>query len=269
MSAEILLKQDHHQEQTTNQSRLMSKEESSIHSQQRVFHTTCWSAILEAGDPSSEDSEMALTRLCQAYWYPLYAYVRSRGFSAHDAQDITQEFFATFIQRNYFAKADQTRGKFRTFLLTSLKNYICDFLDKKNTLKRGGDVVQVSWDNDAAETKFNALAPVNHDPDWIFDHEWAQAILERVVEKLRKDVSRSGDTSFFDQFKTYVWGENSGTPIKEIAKQFNMSEGAVKVAMHRLRSKFRDYLRAEIAETTESKEDLESELRYLVRVLTR
>ena len=234
-----------------------------------AFSTTHWSVVLQAGHDSSPDCNEALERLCRSYWYPLYAYVRRQGYSPHDAQDLTQEFFSRFLGRNFVSFADRSRGKFRTFLLTSLQHFLVNEWTKARTAKRGGFQQVISWDEQEAENRYLAEPTDGLAPDTIFEKRWAISLLEKVLAQLREETSAAGKGAQFESLKQYLWGEKSGVSYEEIGKELNMTEGAVKVAVHRLRQRYREMLRAEVAQTVATEEEVDVELQYLIKVIRR
>jgi len=205
----------------------------------------------------------AMSALCRDYWYPLYAFVRRRGHAPHDAQDLTQAFFLSLMETP--AAADPARGKFRTYLLGALKNFLANEWHRRQTQKRGGGQKLVEWDALDAEARY-ALEPAGQsDADTLFDRRWAMELLARAVEKLRTEFAARGDAETFEILKGTLSG--AGPAREEIAQQLGMSEGALKVAVHRLRQSYREVLRAEIAETVDSPEEIDAEMRHLVAVL--
>ena len=232
------------------------------------FTTTHWSVVLSAVDRASPDSEAALARLCQTYWYPLYAYVRRRGNSPEDAQDLTQSFFASLLEKKYLERADRERGRFRTFLLSSLENFLHNERDRASAQKRGGGHTLVSWDEQDAEGRYLNEPVDNTTPERIFEKRWAATLLEEVLKRLRQEFVANGKTEFFDQLKPHVWSETGATPYSELATRLNMTTVAIKVTVHRLRQRYRDLLRAEIAQTVASPEDIDDEIRHLIEVMS-
>ncbi|WP_395751291.1 RNA polymerase sigma factor [Prosthecobacter sp.] len=231
----------------------------------REFHTTRWSLVLAAqqgGDASK--MHKAMSALCRDYWYPLYAFVRRRGYAPHDAQDLTQAFFATLLEANATA-ADPARGKFRSYLLGALKHFLANDWHRSQTQKRGGGQRLVEWDALDAEARF-ALEPAEQsDAEALFDKRWAMELLARAMEKLRAEFAARNDVETFDALKGTLSGAEASR--EAIAKQLGMSEGALKVSIHRLRQQYREVLRAEIAGTVDSPGDVEDEMRHLVAVL--
>lgn len=232
-----------------------------------LFVTTHWSLVLTAGEDSSPAARQALEQLCQTYWYPLYAHARRAGHSPHDAQDLIQDFFALLLSKNYFRNANRSRGRFRTFLLTSLKHFMINEWKRANREKRGGGEKIVSLDEEQAESRFCLEPAVERPPDTIYDREWAAVVLERAMAGLRAEFERSGKLALFERLKPLVWGEKNALTFSAMAAELGMSEGGVKVALHRLRQRFGELLRSEIAETVASPVEVEEELKYLGSVV--
>jgi RNA polymerase sigma-70 factor (ECF subfamily) len=232
-----------------------------------VFATTHWSVVLAAGQRELPEAAAALERLCHTYWYPLYVYVRRQGNSPEDAQDLTQDFFARLLEKNYLAKADPYRGKFRTFLLGSLKNFLVNEWKRAGRLKRGGGLEFLSMDTNAAEDRYGAEAPDEFNPDAEYETRWAVALIEQVLAALRQEFHAADKGQLFEELKGFIWGDKSSASYAEIAAPLNLSEGTVKVAVHRLRQRFRELLRAEVAHTVARPEDIDEELRHLISVL--
>lgn len=231
-----------------------------------AFSTTHWSVILAAGQLDSPAAGAALERLCQTYWYPLYVFVRRKGHSAHDAQDLTQEFFARFLERRYIALADQSRGKFRTFLLRSMEHFLINEWTKARAAKRGGAARIISWDENEAEQRYVLEWTDGTAPDKAFEKRWAMSLLERVMEQLRQDFSDER-SEIFEALKTTVWGEAAEISYQQIGEKLGMGEGAVKVAVHRMRQRYRELLRTEVAHTVSTPAEVDEELKYLAGVL--
>lgn len=233
----------------------------------RHFATTQWTAVVTAGEDSSLEARQALEQLCSTYWYPLYAYVRRQGHAVEDAQDLTQEFFARFLDRKYLRLADRHRGRFRTFLLTSLKHFLINEWNKAKREKRGGGREVLSIDEELAESRFTAEPATEQPSDAFYDRRWAAILLEHALEALRGEFDRAGKRELFERLKVYVWGEKSALTHAAMADQLGMTEGAVKVAVHRLRQRYGELLRAEVALTVTTPVEAEEELRYLVLVI--
>ena len=223
--------------------------------------------MFTAGQEDRDAAWDALEKLCGIYWDPLYAYVRRQGHSAADAQDLTQDFFARFVERKYVQLADPARGRFRTFLLTSLKHFLVNEWNKANTLKRGGGQKVLSLDEERAEKRFAAEPVVDQAPDATFDQRWATTLLNRALANLRDEFAADGKVAAFEQLKGYVWGAGESAGYADTAGKLGMSEGALKVAVHRLRQRFGEELRAEVARTVATPADIDEELRYLITVV--
>jgi RNA polymerase sigma-70 factor (ECF subfamily) len=232
------------------------------------FATTHWSVVVAAGDARSPQSAAALETLCRAYWFPLYAYVRRQGSSPEEAQDLTQEFFARLLDKKYVGHAHPELGKFRTFLLTSLKHFLVSEWRKTERQKRGGGQAPISWDADAAEKCYAAEPPGELTSEKIYEKRWAIALMERVLARLRDDYHAADKDRLFEQLKTCVWGDESPRPYAEIATQLGLTEGAVKTSVHRLRQRCRELLRAEIAQTVARAEEIDDELPHLIEVFS-
>jgi RNA polymerase sigma factor (sigma-70 family) len=236
----------------------------------REFATTHWSLVAAAkpDEVSETQARRALEELCRTYWYPLYAFVRYRGYSSEDAQDLTQAFFARIIETGGFASADPGRGRFRSYLLGAMKHFLTNEWHREQTQKRGGQAQFIEWDALDPEARYAGAAKQPDDVEHLFDREWALETTAGALRALRDEMEKAGKREQFDALKGSLTGEDE-LPRKEIMARLNMSEGAVKVAVHRLRQRYRKLLRAGIAETVSSEEDLDDEMRYLVAVLRR
>ena|SRR5437867_676718 len=231
------------------------------------FSTTHWSVVLEAGREDSPKATAALERLCQSYWYPLYVFVRQKGHTPPDAQDLTQEFFARFLERKYISLADQSRGKFRTFLLRSLEHFLINDWTRGRAAKRGGLQQLISWDGEEVENRYLTERAEGMAPDKIFEKRWAMTLLEQVLGRLREEFSEGGKRELFEALKVCVWGGQTEASYREIGAQLGMAEGAVKVAAHRMRERYRELLRTEVGHTVATSAEVDEELRYLAAVL--
>ncbi|MGB2862326.1 MAG: sigma-70 family RNA polymerase sigma factor [Sedimentisphaerales bacterium] len=236
----------------------------------RQFATTHWSLVGAArpGEASQTRAREALEELCRAYWYPLYAFVRSGGYSAVDAQDLTQAFFARIIETGGFASADRERGRFRSYLLGAMKHFLANQWHRAQTQKRGGRMQFIEFDALDPEARYAGASEPSDNPDHIFDREWALETVAVALQELRDEMARAGKSEQFDALKGSLSGQEE-LPRDQIAARLDMSEGAVKVAVHRLRQRYRKLLRAAIAETVSNEADLDDEMRYLVAVLRR
>jgi len=232
-------------------------------SQVARFGTTHWSLVLRAGQGASE----ALQKLCQTYWRPLYAYIRRRGYSVHDAQDLTQAFFAHVLEHDALGTVGPAKGRFRSFLLVSLKHFLDNEYHKAHTLKRGGKQVLISWDNLNPDDR-DVLGPSEFlTPEKLFDRRWALLLLERVMERLRTEcvAARKGD--LFERLKPYLSGDATGESYRAIAGDLGLTEGALKVTVHRLRRRFGELVRAQIAQTVDNPDEIDDEIRQLFAAL--
>lgn len=232
-----------------------------------LFVTTRWSVVLQAGRKSSPHAERALAELCQQYWYPLYAYVRRRVNSREDAEDLTQGFFAKFLEENYLEGLAAERGKFRAFLLAALKHFLANEWDKAGRQKRGGGVRHLSLDWRQADERFHFEPPDHATPDRLFDHEWAMALLGRVIHRLQAECADEGRSELFTQTRGYLMVGEAAIPYSEAAAKLEMDEGAVRVAVHRLRKRYRVLLREEIAQTVNDPAQVKEELESLQAAL--
>ena len=231
------------------------------------FATTHWSIVAAAQDPGAPQVREALATLCSTYWYPLYAYIRRQGYSADEAQDLTQGFFAELLEQQALEVADAAKGKFRSFLLTACKHYLSHERDKARAQKRGGGRPLLSLDFNDAETRYGIEPSHAQTPDKIFSRRWALAMLDQVLARLRQEYADKGKGPLFERLRIFLLGEKNALPHGQVAKQLNMTEGAVKVAAHRLRERFRELVREEIARTVDKPEDVDDEIRALFAAL--
>lgn len=234
---------------------------------QPLFVTTHWSVVLAARDQSSPSSAASLEILCAQYWYPLYVYVRRQGHGPHDAQDLTQEFFARLLEKNYLKAADRKKGRFRTFLRVAMKRFLANEWDRARARKRGGGLTTVSWDATLAEQRYqNDRAPTLA-PDQIYERQWAMTLLEQTMSRLRVEYTSACKVAEFEQLKCALTAERGSVPYGDIATQLGMNEGAARVAAHRLRKRFRELFRAAVTDTVEGAEEVDDELHYIVSLL--
>jgi RNA polymerase sigma-70 factor (ECF subfamily) len=239
----------------------------SVPASARQFATTRWSAVLAAGRRTSPDAARALDQLCRIYWFPLYAWVRRQGHPPHDAQDLIQGFFARLLEKDDLAAVDPARGKFRSFLLAALKHYVANEQDRVHAWKRGGRHEFVPFETDAAESRYGAEPADNLSADRIYDRRWALTVLEQVMARLRAEFRSRGRETLFDQLKSCLTGERLDQPYADLARSIGVSESAVKVAVHRLRQRYRELLRDEIVQTLGDANAVEEELRHLMDAL--
>lgn len=236
----------------------------------RQFATTQWSLVDMAKDDEASQTRAreALGELCRVYWFPLYAFVRGRGYSAVDAQDLTQSFFTGIIETGGFESADRERGRFRSYLLGAMKHFLANEWHRGKTLKRGGRIRFIEWDALDPEGRYGGASKQWDNPEQLFDCEWALEIVSGALQALCEEMAKAGKSDRFEVLKGSLTGEEE-FPREEIAARLGISVGAVKVAVHRLRQRYHKLLRAAIAETVSNEADLRDEMRYLVAVLRR
>ena len=239
---------------------------SNEHAAGGVFNTTHWSVVLAAGTLDSPDAFGALSRLAQTYWYPLYCCVRRHGYSPEDAQDLTQAFFAKLLEGNQLALANPERGRFRTFLARSLENFLRSRYRDATARKRGGGNEFVSWDAQTAEERYG-LEPLSASPGALFEKQWIGTMLETVLASVSREFATNTRAELFQVLEPHLWGDDTSTPYARIAEDLQMTPVAVRVTLHRLRQRFHELLRAEIANTVENLADVDDELRYLRQIL--
>jgi RNA polymerase sigma-70 factor (ECF subfamily) len=233
-----------------------------------VFATTHWSVVLTAGTSDTTRAHAALANLCQTYWRPLYAYVRRRGYAAHDSEDLTQAFFARLLERKDVATVNPERGRFRSYLLGAMNHFLCDEWDKARAQKRGGGRV-VHLDTTMLEEMQGGATNESLSPEKLYDQRWAITVLEEVHARLRSEQRAEGKGEQFEALRFCLMGERSTVPYAEIASRLGMTEGAVKVAVHRLRRRYRILLREFIADTVATPDDIEDELQHLLKALSK
>src|ERR1700674_632158 len=211
------------------------------------FPTTRWTMVVAAGDPHRKEARSALVALCENYWYPLYAYLRRRGYAADQAQDLTQDFFIRVLEGRYLDRADPEKGRFRSFILTSLKFFAADEEDRQRAHKRGGGVV-LPLEFSSGEDRYQREPAHDETPERIFERRWALSVLDRVVEKLGNEFVHHVGPEHFERVKSFLLGQ-ADAPYAALAREMNTSEGALKVAIHTLRKRYRALFRQEIADT--------------------
>lgn len=222
--------------------------------------------MLAAAHDSRPQAREALATLCGAYWFPLYYYVRRRGYRADEAQDLTQAFFATLLEKEYLDMADPGRGRFRSFLLASLSHFLANEWDRARARKRGGGKV-ISMDVADAESRYSLEPADDLTAERLFERQWAMTLLDQVLAELREELARDGKQPLFDRLKGFLGGEAPGASYGQVAAELGMTEGAVKTAVHRLRRHYRRLLRARIAQTVASAEEIDDEIRHLFAAL--
>jgi RNA polymerase sigma factor (sigma-70 family) len=235
---------------------------------QPAFVTTRWSVVVTAGGRDTTRADEALAKLCQTYWYPLYAYVRRRGHSPEDAQDLTQAFFARLLERNWVAAADRQKGRFRSFLLSALNHFLADEWDKARAQKRGGGRTPVPLKFDTAETRYGHEPVDNVTPEQSYERRWALTLLDEVLKRLQTEYEQEGRAELFAELNPCLIGDRTSQPYAELAVKLGVTEGAVKSAVHRLRQRYRQLLRDEIAQTVAEPGELNEELQHLFRTLS-
>ena len=232
------------------------------------FATTHWSVVLAAGNSSSPQHREALSTLCRTYWFPLYAYLRRRGCNAHQAEDYTQAFFTRMLEKHSLSEVEPKPGKFRSFLLASLKHFIANELDRARSQKRGGSHTILSLNFGNAENQY-VLEPAHQmSPEKLFEKSWALTVLEQAMNQLEAEFASSNKQRLFDRLRVYLAAETDAIPYRDVAAQLRMTEGAVKIAVHRLRSRYRELLRDEVAQTVATQEQIDEEISDLLAVLS-
>jgi RNA polymerase sigma-70 factor (ECF subfamily) len=233
------------------------------------FGRTHWSLVAVAKGSDTPESQAALEKLCRNYWLPIYAFVRRQGHSPHDAQDLTQEFFARLLGKRFFAGADPAKGRFRSFLLGALKHFLANEWDKARAQKRGGGAPAVPLQLETAETRYGHEPADNTTPEQSYEHRWALALLEEVLRRLAGEYQQEGRADLFAELNFCLVGERAAQPYAELATKLGVTEGTVKSFVHRLRQRYRQVLREEIANTVAAPGEVDEELRHLFTVLGR
>lgn len=233
------------------------------------FATTHWSAVLAAGDSASPETQEALDRLCRTYWYPLYAFVRANGYRPKDAEDLTQAFFERFIEKRYVKAAIREKGRFRTFLMTLARRFLCNEFDRATAAKRGGGVPHVPLDTLEAEGQLDEAVTSSQCPESTFDRAWAETVIQTGLDRLRVEYEAHGKAALFGELKGYLSRPVSQATYAEAARRLSLSSDAVVMAVLRLRRRYRAMVRAEVANTVATPAEIDEEMRYLVDVLTR
>ena len=232
------------------------------------FATTHWSVVVAAGAQDLPQRSEALEKLCRSYWYPLYAYIRRRGFGPEDAQDLTQEFFARLLRKNYPAQADRAKGKFRSFLLLTLNHFLADEFDRTSTRKRGGGQVFISLDQEMAEGRYLREPADNLSPEKLFERRWAQNILENALKRLRSEYMADSQPETYAILKGFEPGEQMTLSYGDAAARLGISESALKSKVHRLRQRHRELVREEIAQTVCTSAEVDQELRHMLAIIS-
>ena len=231
------------------------------------FIPTRWTVVLSAREAGSPRAGAALESLCRTYWYPLYAYARRLGQAPHDAQDLTQEFFARLLAKRWLDRADRDKGRFRTFLLTAFKRFLANEHDRARTRKRGGGTVHLPLDTAQAESRYETEPPVDLPADRLYERRWALTLLGQTMARLRTEFEGAGRTDEFEQLKRFLAVDKSTIAYADVARALGLSEGTARVAVHRLRRRFREVFREEVTHTVAAAEDADEELRHLLAAL--
>jgi RNA polymerase sigma factor (sigma-70 family) len=235
----------------------------------REFTTTHWSVVLAAGQQESPGAQAALEQLCRTYWYPLYAYVRRQGCGSHDAQDLTQGLFAHLLRKDFLSGVGPEKGRFRSFLLACLKHFLADQWEKARTAKRGGTDAELLLDLEQAEERYQREGRVEASAESLYERRWALDLLDHVLDRLRLEAVASGREVVFDELQSCLLGERPTETYTRLGARLGLSETAVKVTVHRLRQRYRELLRQEIAHTVARPEEIDEEMRYLFEVVSR
>ena len=232
------------------------------------FHTPHWTEVLAAGVEESPEAGQALARLCQTYWLPIYAFIRKRGHGPHQAQDLTQEFFAGFLEKRRVAQAVRERGRFRSFLMTSVENFLRNAHDRSQAQKRGGGKLLISLDDQDAEALYLEARSDEADPAAAFEQRWASTLLQSVLRQHRDEFVAGGRGDLFDALQAHIWGDADSIPYPLLAGRFAMTVANIKITAHRLRVRYRELLREEIARTVSHPGEIDDEIRHLMRVVS-
>jgi RNA polymerase sigma-70 factor (ECF subfamily) len=235
--------------------------------QSPVFATTRWTLVLNAGDAQSAQNVDALGQLCRIYWYPLYAFIRRQGANPADAQDLTQEFFARLLERNFLDRADRNKGKFRWFLLGAVKHFLSSQRERERAAKRGGGQVHLPLDQILAEERYQLEPATTLSPEKLFERAWAMTLLDRVRQQLREHYEGAGKLDRFNALETFLPGDRARGSYAAVAQELGLSEGALRVELHRLKAAFRQFLRTEIAHSVTTPSEVDEELRHLIEAM--
>lgn len=233
----------------------------------RSFATTRWSVVLAAGNRSTKDGAQALADLCAGYWYPLYAFIRRRVGDEHEARDLTQEFFTRLLEKDFLTTAQPERGRFRAFLITAARNFLVNEWDKSRAVKRGGGKSPLALDFTWGEERFHREPADPWTPERLFERQWTLLLLEQVLTSLRATYKAKGKVALFEQLKPFLTAEPDAGNYAAAAETLGLRPGAVKVAVHRLRQRYREHLRDEVANTVAEPGEIDEEIRQLFRSL--
>ena len=237
----------------------------------REFVTTRWSLILSAANGEEQKARGALAELCRTYWRPIFSFVRARGYSIEDAQDLTQDFFVTILRNNWLQHADRNRGRFRSLLLRSLQNFLINAAEKTHAHKRGGDVDFVSWDDWMRETRSQLSLPVQAleslPPERVFDLSWATTVVEHALQRLREECESKGKLWLFQALSSHLTDERNELSYSDLSADLGIAETVLKKQLYNMRQRYRSLLRAEVSQTVENPADVDDEIRYLCATL--
>jgi RNA polymerase sigma-70 factor (ECF subfamily) len=246
-----------------------SAQDATAGNDRRAFATTHWSMVVRAAQAGTTEGRAALEELCRIYWYPLYWFSRRRGLPRPEAEDLTQGFFADLIERGAIARADAARGRFRTFLLASFQNYQSHQQERAKSLKRGGNREIISLEAlQAGEVRFQEEAAPAESPEKVFERQWALSLLDQALATVQREYAAAGKAALFDELKVVLWGDRCDIGYAGIARQLGSTEGAIKMAVHRLRRRFQEEFRAEVAKTVCNIDELGEEMHHLFAALS-
>lgn len=233
----------------------------------RQFKTTQWALIASARDAPSDVARDALSALCQQYWYPVYSYIRCKGHSNDQAKDLAQEFFCEFVDRKFFRNVSPEKGHFRSYVIASVKNFLANERRKANTLKRGGGKIIISMDAFPPDYVLSTVSAAGLDPRQLFDQQWAVVVIERAMRRLEEETSKREYNVRFELLRDVLTGSIDALPYRELGDMIGKSEGAVSVFVHRLRNRFGELVREEVAQTVSKPEEIDEEIQYLFAAL--
>lgn len=244
-----------------------SESDDSSSGQCKWFNTTLWSVVLNARDPTSPLGAQALNRLCRTYWYPLYAFARRQGNEEHSAEDLTQAYFERVLESNYLGEVHPEKGKFRSFLLVSFKHFLADQRDRARAEKRGGRATFLFLDGQSGEERYH-LEPLDvRDPERLYNRRWALTLLEQARTRLQREHAEHGQSSVFEQLACFLTGDRNAPPYSAVAAATGLTEAAVKAKIFRLRQRYGELIRKEVANTVNTQTEVEEEIRYLISVV--
>jgi RNA polymerase sigma-70 factor (ECF subfamily) len=231
------------------------------------FTTTHWSIVLAARDPSAPQAADALEKLCRSYWYPLYAFVRRQGYDESSAKDQVQGFFARLLEKNFLAEVDQEKGKFRSFLLASLKHYMADERDKARAQKRGGGQILISLDETVGEDRYRAEPVDVMDAEKLYERRWALTLLDQARERLKEEFQNAGKSDLYQHLQLFDAGGRESPPYADVAREVGLSESGLRTAVFRMRQRYQELVREEVAQTVSSPQEVDEEIRHLILVV--